>query len=118
MGDDASDLHQASVVLDALRAEGFTIALDNFGCCYSSIRHISGMPLDLIKFDMSLIRELSGDGRQSRLIAGLARLIIDAGYQVVAEGVDSPQVLARIMDTSFSHAQGYYLGSPKPPPGT
>ncbi|HEY9099137.1 MAG TPA: EAL domain-containing protein [Thiobacillus sp.] len=107
-----TQINQASANLQRLRQAGFVVALDDFGSGYSSLRYLAGMPVDLVKFDISMIRSLEVPGRQAVFVEDLARLIKDANYQLVAEGIESEALLKRVTALGFSHAQGFYIGRP------
>ena len=109
-----ADLKEASRILQELRERGFTIALDDFGSGYSSLRYLSSMPVDVVKFDISMVRDLEGEGGQRRITETIVRMILEAGYQLVAEGVESEALMARVRESGFTHAQGYLLGRPAP----
>lgn len=107
-----TQIAQASTNLNRLRKAGFVIALDDFGSGYSSLRYLAGMPVDLVKFDISMVRSLEVPGRQAVFVEDLARLIKDAGYKLVAEGIESEALLNRVTALGFSHAQGFHIGRP------
>ena len=107
-----TQLHVASTILNKLRQKGFLIALDDFGSGYSSLSYLSNMPVDCVKFDISLIRQLLEGNRQSVIIENLATMVLKAGYELVAEGVETADLLARLKEIGFNRAQGYLLGKP------
>ena len=106
-------ISQASVNLSVLRKAGFRIALDDFGSGYSSFRYLANMPVDIVKFDISLVRVLSGDSTQSKVIENLAHLILNAGYELVAEGIENQAVLNKVLRLGFVYAQGEIFEMPK-----
>lgn len=109
-----TQITQASHNLHQLRQAGFVIALDDFGSGYSSLRYLASMPVDLVKFDISMVRSLEDTGRQALFVEDLARMIKDAGYELVAEGIESEALLRRVTELGFSHAQGFHIGRPAP----
>lgn len=111
-----TQLGRASEHIAALRELGFMIALDDFGSGYSSLRYLSGMPVDIVKFDISLVHSLLLDKRQSLIVENLVHLIRQAEYQTVAEGIDSTELYERVKQLGFSHAQGFLLGKPEREP--
>jgi diguanylate cyclase (GGDEF)-like protein len=104
-----------SALLTKLRAQGFLIALDDFGSGYSSIRYLANMPVDIIKFDMSLLRALEhGDSKIQTILLATANMITAAGYQLVVEGVETRAQVALAKQLGASHIQGYLYGKPSP----
>ena len=95
-----------------LRNLGFQVALDDFGSGYSSLRYLTGMPVDIVKFDISLIRALDQDA-QFRLVGHLVGYIRDNGLDTVAEGVEDEATLARVRRMGFTQVQGFLVGRPQ-----
>jgi EAL domain-containing protein (putative c-di-GMP-specific phosphodiesterase class I) len=108
-----TQLHQASANLNKLRQDGFKIALDDFGSGYSSLGYLANMPVDVIKFDISMVRHLDAGGRQGLIVENLAAMIIKAGYHLVAEGIETEKTLQKIVEVGFSRGQGYLFGHPE-----
>lgn len=108
-----TQFHQASVNLNRLRQAGFLIALDDFGSGYSSLGYLANMPVDIIKFDISMIRHLDAGGRQGVIVENLAAMIIKAGYHLVAEGIETEKTLQKVAQLGFSRGQGYLFGRPE-----
>ncbi|WP_018169807.1 MULTISPECIES: bifunctional diguanylate cyclase/phosphodiesterase [unclassified Thioalkalivibrio] len=108
-----TEIGLATENLQRLRRKGFLVALDDFGSGYSSIRYLASMPVDTVKFDITLIRSLDIPD-QHHILEGLARMIRDVGYTTVAEGIETAEQLSRVRALKFDFAQGYYLGHPTP----
>jgi len=63
---------------------------------------------------LALTRALAQDNPNGQMVRSLSRLLLDAGYALVAEGVESPAELERAEELGFGHAQGYLIGRPLP----
>jgi EAL domain-containing protein (putative c-di-GMP-specific phosphodiesterase class I) len=100
--------------LEKLREMGFSIALDDFGSGYSSLRYLGAMPVDVVKFDISLTR-LGNDNRENPILSYLAKMIIESGHLLIAEGIESVQVAEQLNRLGFRYGQGYYFGRPAHP---
>lgn len=110
-----TQLGLATKTLQYLRDLGFQVALDDFGSGYSSIRYLASMPVDIVKFDISLIRLLNSP-TQNNIVIHLAQMIIESGHSLVAEGIETVQLLRKVRDAGFSHGQGYLFGRPDAQP--
>ena len=108
-------LQDATRRIDQARKLGFRVALDDFGSGYSSLRYLATMPVDIIKFDISMTHRILEGGRQREMIAGIVRIIAHAGYATVAEGIEDQAALNVIREVGFTHAQGYLFGRPARP---
>ena len=97
--------------LSRLRQQGFEIALDDFGSGYSSVRYLASMPVDVVKFDISLIHGLS-DKVQGNMVTHLAQMILESGHQLVAEGIEDMATLEAARAAGFVRGQGYLMGRP------
>lgn len=101
--------------LSKLRHCGFSIALDDFGSGYSSVRYLASMPVDIVKFDISLVHGLTSDS-QRNLVTHLAQMIIDSGHVLVAEGIEDLPTLEAARLAGFHRGQGLLLGKPAAKP--
>ncbi len=98
------------------RGLGYRIALDDFGSGYSSLRYLATMPFDIVKFDISMTRQLNGRESQRMITERMVKMLTDAGYYTVAEGIEDADTLKRVRDAGFAAAQGFHLGRPRPLP--
>lgn len=106
--------------LSRLREHGVLIALDDFGSGYSSIRYLASMPVDMVKFDIDMIRDLEGEASRRAIVQSAARMVRDAGYELVAEGIENNAQRELTTAMGATHLQGYLFGRPErmPHPAT
>jgi diguanylate cyclase (GGDEF)-like protein len=108
-----TQMDKASANIAQLREAGALVALDDFGSGYSSLRYLATMPVDLVKFDISMVRLLEhGESRQKLILHEIAGMVLTAGYELVAEGIETRAQLDKIISMGFTHAQGFYFGQP------
>ncbi|MFK5984719.1 MAG: EAL domain-containing protein [Pseudomonadota bacterium] len=108
-----TNINHATESINKLKDLGFKIALDDFGSGYSSISYLSSMPVDIVKFDISLIRQLD-DKKQLSIISHLAAMIKETGNLLVAEGIETEETDTKIKQLGFNYGQGYLYGKPAP----
>lgn len=109
-----TQIKKASKNIKQLRDSGYLIALDDFGSGYSSLRYLTSLPVDIIKFDITMIKLLESEDEEHRkMIEKVSDLIIGLGYDVVAEGVETKNLLDKVIAMGFSYSQGYYHAKPE-----
>ena len=108
----ASDRFQAQLGL--LREKGYQVWLDDFGSGYSSLNVFSRFEIDLIKFDMALIRDLDSRGGLNRKIIK-AMIEIAHGMQIhtLAEGIETPTQRQFLRDVGCELSQGFLYRRPE-----
>jgi EAL domain-containing protein (putative c-di-GMP-specific phosphodiesterase class I)/DNA-binding NarL/FixJ family response regulator len=102
--------------LDELRADGVRVAVHHAGTGPRSLRHIVKLAPDLIKVDMSMLREMSADPTGHEPMSSFIGFAFDIGAMVVAEGVETEQEVETLRRLGIDHAQGNYLARPGPIP--
>lgn len=107
-------LQQGSDLLHRLRDQGFRLALDDFGSGYCSIRNLVAMQVDFVKLDAALMGEALRDPRMAVVIKRLGTLLRDAGYAVVAQGVDSDALRGAAAATGVALIEGDMSGALQP----
>jgi len=75
--------------VQALRAEGFAIAVDDLGAGYNSLNILAALQPDYIKVDMSIVRDIDFDPYKQRLMSLLVGLADSTGSILIAEGVET-----------------------------
>lgn len=102
--------------LNACRAAGFRIAIDDLGAGNSGLRLLSQIQFDIVKIDLSLVQ--AGTQREASLdiVRTLMELATRWGAYAVAEGVETLDQLHMLRTIGLGHAQGYLLGRPMSEP--
>ena len=109
-----TQMNEVSSYLELLRNVNYRIAMDDFGTGYSPLRYLVDLPVDVVKFDISLVNKLSQDNRAGQVVADFARMMSEVGYSLVAEGVETESVLNKVESLGFAHVQGFLLGKSMP----
>lgn len=98
--------------LSKLKAEGFTIAIDDFGKGYSSLSYLSEYPVDAIKIDNSFSCKLGQDPNSGKIVKTLIDLAHQLKLSVVCEGVEDEKTVEMVRNLGADFAQGYYYAKP------
>ena len=106
------DVEGLSNKLRDLRAQGARIALDNYGVGYTSLGLLAEFPIDVLKIDRSLIRDLSTSTRTRALVASIIGFAAAVGLTSVAKGVSQPEQLEILRSLSCDEWQGELFGPP------
>lgn len=88
------------------------VAIDDVGAGFASMKHILALNPDIMKLDVSLIRDLDRDRPRQALAAALVSFGSKLGITVVAEGVETTQELAVLRYLGVHAVQGHLLGRP------
>lgn len=107
-----ADYDELERVLAPYRAAGLRVAVDDTGAGYASMSHVLRLRPDLLKIDMSLVRDVDADPVRQALIGALVRFGAVAGVGVVAEGIETRDELAALVELGVRLGQGYYLERP------
>ena len=102
-----SDVDRAMDVLVRMRIKGIGAAIDDFGTGYSSLAALARLPFSELKIDQSFVKGCDTDLDMMKIIEASIGLGRAFGMKVVAEGIDSPQTLARVLAAGCDIGQGY-----------
>ncbi len=106
------DANQGVQMLHRLKALGVRLAIDDFGTGHSSLAYLKRLPVDELKIDKSFVLALTSDGDDAVIVRSTIQLGHNMGLKVVAEGVESEQVLAQLRSYGCDHAQGFLISRP------
>ncbi len=105
---------QAAPVMNALRASGISLAIDDFGVGQSSLASLAQTPATVLKLDRTLLVGASVNPRHEKVLRWAIRLGRDLGMEVVAEGIEAPSQMALLAQESVDGYQGFLLARPLP----
>lgn len=98
-----------------LREMGFRIAVDDLGAGYAGLNSFAQLEPDVVKLDMTLVRDVHTAPTKQKLVRSINQLCGDMGMEVVAEGVETKEELDCLVDLGCDIFQGYYFARPSPP---
>lgn len=107
------DPRRAEERLQAFRARGFRIALDDFGAGWSSLSQVHSLPLDMIKIDQELSRALASDPGARTLVGTIISLAWQLGIDCTIEGVEDEAQATTARGLGIRLMQGYHFGRPQ-----
>ena len=111
-----SDLKGAARKLLLLRDLGIGIAIDDFGTGYSTFNYLQELPLDTIKIDRSFIHRLDGSNVRPSTVRAITGMAQQLGMRIVAEGVETPEQEAELVEIGCDLMQGFWFSRPLNPP--
>ena len=107
-----SDTDLALDCLAQWKRLGVRIAIDDFGAGYSSLSYLSRLPVDRLKLDASLIRNMTTVPKDAAIVRSVVSLGRELGFEVLAEGVETGEQLDMLRSIGCAQAQGFLLGRP------
>ena len=102
--------------MKALQAFGFQFSMDDFGSGYSSLNMLKSMPVDFIKIDRGFLNEVVTTERGKTVIRFRISLAREMSIKVIAEGVETEEQAAFLLQAGCAYAQGYFYSRPLPIP--
>lgn len=108
------DYQALNEVLHPLRARGLRLAVDDTGAGFASMRHVLALMPDLIKLDISLVRDIDHDPARQALVSALVAFATSTGAKIIAEGIETAEELGCLRGLNVQLGQGYHLARPAP----
>lgn len=99
--------------LRRLSAMGVKIALDDFGTGYSNIALLRHLPINWLKLDRSLCRELPGSATDRAIVQAVLQMCQALNLEIVAEGIENADQAEWLGMQGCHRLQGYYFGKPE-----
>jgi EAL domain-containing protein (putative c-di-GMP-specific phosphodiesterase class I) len=102
-------------LIASLRARGFRVAIDDLGAGYAGLASFALLEPDIVKLDMSLVRDVHQSPVKQKLVRSMTQLCKDLGLLVVGEGVEVMEERAALIELGCDLLQGYCVARPGRP---
>ena len=111
----ARDFETAVSVVADLRAAGVSVAVDDYGTGYSSLRYLHRFEADVVKIDRSFIAKLEGSEHTQKIVQSVVDMSAALNLQCIAEGIETPEQLKLVQALGCELGQGYLFAKPVQP---
>ena len=108
------DASEAREVLRRLNELGIKIAIDDFGTGYSALSSLKELPVHTLKIDRAFIMNLPDDHKDLAITRAVIAMAHGLGLTVIAEGVESEEQAALLLQEGCDELQGYLISQPIP----
>jgi diguanylate cyclase (GGDEF)-like protein len=103
---------RAQRLLEQLSTLGIRISIDDFGAGYTSLGQLKNLPVSELKIDRSYVMTMTEDPSNALIVQSVVDLGHNLGFTLVAEGVETEQILTALAGLGCDVAQGYHLSRP------
>jgi len=91
---------------------GFRLVMDDFGTGYSSLSYLKRFAMDTLKIDQAFVRGLPDDEQDAAIATTIIAMARNLDMKVLAEGVETKEQLAFMVEHGCDEVQGYYFSKP------
>jgi EAL domain-containing protein (putative c-di-GMP-specific phosphodiesterase class I) len=106
------DFAQARETLERLHAAGLAIAVDDFGSQNTPLKHLTRLPIAVVKLDRSVVSNIDADHSNRVLADAICAICAAHGMTVLAEGVETEREIEALRRIGVSTAQGFAISRP------
>ena len=109
----AEDSDFMAGIIDQFRELGYQIWMDDFGSAYSSLNNLQMYHFDVLKIDMSFLKQLPENPRTGVIVASVINMAKRLGIETLAEGVETQEQFEFLREVGCEKLQGYLFGKPE-----
>ncbi len=106
------DLDVAAAMVRTLRSHGISVAIDDYGTGYSSLRYLRRFEADVLKVDREFVGALVDDARTAVLVRSVVDVAAGLDLQTIAEGIETVEQLRACQEQGCELGQGYLFSRP------
>ncbi len=109
-----ADFRNACRFITELKALGYSFALDDFGSGLSSFSYLKNLPVDFLKIDGSIVKDVHSDPVDYTMVEAINRIGHVMGIQTIAEFVENQAIRDKLVEIGVDYGQGYGIEKPRP----
>ena len=99
-------------VINQIKQMGVKLSLDDFGTGYASLSYLTRLPIDYLKIDKSFVRAMDSDEPSRTIVMSVLAMAGTLNIAVVAEGIESPDILQQLRKARCQYGQGFLVSRP------
>lgn len=104
----------ANAFVSKARQNGCMVSLDDFGSGLSSFDYLRRFPINCIKIDGAFVEKITDSEVDRAIVAAVVKLARSLRFDVVAEKIETAEIVRQLRDLGVTHGQGYHLHRPEP----
>lgn len=109
-----ADMQDISRGVEELKANGYSLSVDDFGSGYSSLNMIKEIPIDTLKIDKDFLSDDKESGRYQKVIRKVVELADELNMNIICEGVEKEEQADFLQSVGCMYAQGFLYAKPMP----
>jgi diguanylate cyclase (GGDEF)-like protein len=109
-----ANLDEAAAFMESLGAIGCTFSLDDFGAGISSFGYLKRLPVDLLKIDGAIVKDIALDDTSAAMVVAINEVGHAMRLRTIAEFAENEATIARLKEIGVDYVQGYAIGRPVP----
>ncbi len=106
-------LAKAVSFMESLRSIGCSFSLDDFGSGISSFRYLKSLPVDLLKIDGAIIKDMANDEASAAMVVAINQVGHAMNLRTIAEFVENDSIKLRLKEIGVDYVQGFAIGMPE-----
>lgn len=110
--DTLNNLLMLEQLVAGLKLAGFKLAIDDFGSGFSSFQYLRRLPLDFLKIEGDFVVNMLDNPKDHAFVSSIHQLAANLDIRVIAEHIESEEVLKALRDMGVELGQGYHIGRP------
>ncbi len=114
--DEIRDYQTVLYFIEQIKKRGCRVAIDDFGSGFSNFKYLANLPIDYLKIDGSLIKNIAEDPKYYSICETIIGFAQKIGLKTIAEFVADEPIYNKVKSLGVDYVQGYFIGKPIPEP--